>query len=30
VAKLDPKKASVLLVRRGDVTQFISLRPTVK
>jgi len=30
VAKLDPKKASVLLVRRGDVTQFISLRPSAK
>jgi len=30
VAKLDPKKASVVLVRRGDVTQFISLRPTAK
>ncbi|MBA5608352.1 DegQ family serine endoprotease [Duganella sp. FT3S] len=30
VAKLDPKKASVVLVRRGDVTQFVSLRPTAK
>ncbi|WP_371875613.1 Do family serine endopeptidase [Duganella aceris] len=30
VAKLDPKKPSVLLVRRGDVTQFISLRPSAK
>ncbi|HWW72647.1 MAG TPA: Do family serine endopeptidase [Duganella sp.] len=28
VAKLDPKKPSVLLVRRGDATQFISLRPS--
>ncbi|KQQ40497.1 serine peptidase [Duganella sp. Leaf126] len=28
VAKLDPKKRSVLLVRRGDQTQFISLRPS--
>lgn len=26
VAKLDPKKPSVLLVRRGDVTQFVVLR----
>ena len=30
VAKLDPKKASVVLVRRGDVTQFVSLRPSAK
>jgi serine protease Do len=30
VAKLDPKKPSVVLVRRGDVTQFVSLRPSVK
>ncbi len=30
VAKLDPKKASVVLVRRGDVTQFVSLRPAAK
>jgi len=30
VAKLDPKKASVLLVRRDDSTRFISLRPTAK
>ncbi|WP_175041663.1 DegQ family serine endoprotease [Duganella vulcania] len=30
VAKLDAKKASVLLVRRGDVTQYISLRPSAK
>ena len=30
VAKLDPKKASVLLVRRDDTTRFISLRPTAK
>jgi serine protease Do len=28
VAKLDQKKPSVLLVRRGDATQFISLRPS--
>ncbi|MET0265144.1 MAG: DegQ family serine endoprotease [Duganella sp.] len=28
VAKLDPKKRSVLLVRRGDQTQFVSLRPS--
>jgi len=28
VAKLDPKKPSVLLVRRGEATQFISLRPS--
>jgi serine protease Do len=30
VAKLDTKKASVVLVRRGDVTQYISLRPSAK
>nr|WP_179673245.1 DegQ family serine endoprotease [Duganella sp. 1224] len=30
VAKLDPKKPSVLLVRRDDSTRFISLRPTAK
>jgi len=30
VAKLDPKKPSVLLVRRDDTTRFISLRPTAK
>ena len=30
VAKLDPKRAHVVLVRRGDVAQFISLRPTAK
>ena len=30
VAKLDAKKASVLLVRRGDVTQYISVRPSAK
>jgi len=30
VAKLDAKKASVLLVRRGDVTQFVSVRPSAK
>nr|WP_229506911.1 Do family serine endopeptidase [Pseudoduganella rivuli] len=28
VAKLDPKKSHVVLVRRGEVAQFISLRPT--
>ena len=28
VAKLDPKKPTVLLVRRGETTQFISLRPS--
>ena len=28
VAKLDPKKRSVLLVRRGDNAQFVSLRPS--
>ncbi len=28
VAKLDPKKPSVLLVRRGEVSQFVSLRPS--
>ncbi|GAB2865327.1 DegQ family serine endoprotease [Pseudoduganella ginsengisoli] len=27
VAKLDPKKSHVVLVRRGDVAQFVSLRP---
>lgn len=30
VVKLDPKKPSVVLVRRGDVTQFVSLRPSAK
>jgi serine protease Do len=30
VAKLDPKKASVLLVLRDGNTRFISLRPTAK
>ena len=30
VAKLDPKKPSVVLVRRGDVSQFVSLRPTAR
>jgi len=30
VAKLDPKKASVVLVRRGDVAQFVSLKPSAK
>jgi serine protease Do len=30
VAKLDPKKPSVVLVRRGDISQFVSLRPTAK
>nr|WP_227869846.1 DegQ family serine endoprotease [Undibacterium parvum] len=27
LAKLDPKKAAVLLVRRGDATQFVPIRP---
>ena len=30
VAKLDPKKSSAVLVRRGDVAQFVSLRPSAK
>ncbi len=30
VARLDPKKPSVVLVRRGDISQFVSLRPTAK
>ena len=30
VAKLDAKKPSVLLVRRGDVAQFVSVRPSAK
>ena len=30
VAKLDPKKPSVVLVRRGDTSQFVSLRPSAK
>jgi serine protease Do len=30
VAKLDPKKPSVILVRRDDSTRFISLRPSAK
>ena len=30
VARLDPKKPSVVLVRRGDMSQFVSLRPTAK
>ena len=30
VAKLDPKKTTALLVRRGDTAQFVSLRPTAK
>jgi serine protease Do len=30
VAKLDPKKPTAIQVRRGDVSQFISLRPTAK
>jgi len=30
VAKLDPKKPSVVLVRRGDIAQFVSLRPVTK
>ncbi|WP_105532916.1 DegQ family serine endoprotease [Solimicrobium silvestre] len=28
VAKLDPKKVAVVLVRRGDSSQFVPLRPT--
>jgi serine protease Do len=27
VAKLDPKKNALLLVRRGDASQFVPLRP---
>ena len=30
VAKLDPKKTAAVLVRRGDVAQFVSLRPSAK
>src|SRR5471030_240013 len=30
VAKLDTKKQSVVLVRRGDVAQFVSLKPSAK
>ena len=30
VAKLDPKKSAAVLVRRGDVAQFVSLRPSAK
>ncbi|WP_317202311.1 Do family serine endopeptidase [Janthinobacterium sp.] len=30
VVKLDPKKSAVVLVRRGDVSQFVSLRPSAK
>ena len=30
VAKLDPKKPSVVLVRRGDVSQFVALRPSAR
>ncbi len=30
VARLDPKKASVVLVRRGDTSQYVSLRPSAK
>jgi serine protease Do len=30
VAKLDPKKSSAVLVRRGDVALFVSLRPSAK
>ncbi|HCY61709.1 MAG TPA: serine peptidase [Oxalobacteraceae bacterium] len=30
VAKLDPKKMAVLLVRRGDSSQFVPIRPTVQ
>jgi serine protease Do len=30
VARLDPKKPSAVLVRRGDVAQFVSLRPSAK
>jgi serine protease Do len=30
VAKLDPKKPTAIQVRRGDVSLFISLRPTAK
>lgn len=30
VAKLDPSKPSVVLVRRGEVSQFVALRPSAK
>jgi len=30
VAKLDPKKMAVLLVRRGDSSQFVPIRPNVQ
>ncbi len=30
VAKLDPKKIAALLVRRGDQTQFVTLKPSEK
>ena len=30
VSKLDPKKSAAVLVRRGDVAQFVSLRPSAK
>ncbi len=30
VAKLDPKKTAVLLVRRGEASQFVTLRPSAK
>ena len=30
VARLDPKKPSVVLVRRGDISQFVPLRPSLK
>ena len=30
VAKLDPKKMAVLLVRRGDSSQFVPLRPNAQ
>jgi serine protease Do len=30
LTKVDPKKAVVLLVRRGDVSQFIPIRPSVQ
>ena len=30
VAKLDPKKSAAVLVRRGDVAQFVPLRPSAK
>jgi serine protease Do len=27
VSKLDPKRIAVLLVRRGDASQFVPIRP---